>query len=498
MLLSNSYYESFVASYIKTATDVLRLAVSWSEGDISLAGSVKFKSFKNKDRRFLMGLLENVNSPLEDMKRHRTKWLRLGEKLHPSAKKKQFPRTASFFDKLRNSNKDIKTFNSLIEKLLVEDPVKASRELMKRPGEFGRRLNDLCSRTLSMDIVMNFMEVAKDVPTTMLMELNTYFSKRTARPEEDALRVFFPKGQTSKAQAVKDERQPLDPLRVSLLTTGIRDILLERFKSLDPMGAVYIDPELKNHNIPFGIRSASEGLKTLARGSRVSVNTDANIIRFFSWWRDCSNRDRVDIDLSAVIYNDKWEYDQHLSYTQLKGKGINSCHSGDITSAPNGACEFIDIDMDSVVASGSRYVVMEVYSYSHQKFSDIPECSAGWMERTDMNSGEIFDAKTVENRFDLTSNVETGVPLVIDCKTKQVIWFDIGVSRGAYCNNVENNLSTVSLISKSITEMNKPTMYDLLSLHANARGNVVETPEEADIICDLASGLAPEDYPFLV
>lgn len=44
---------------IKTATDVLRVAVAMSEGDVSLAEPTKFRNFSKRERRFLLGCLEN-------------------------------------------------------------------------------------------------------------------------------------------------------------------------------------------------------------------------------------------------------------------------------------------------------------------------------------------------------------------------------------------------------------------------------------------------------
>ena len=67
-----------IKKYIKTSTDVLRLAVAMSNGDVSLAAPTKFKSFKRAERRLLLELLNNIYEPVEDMLRHKSKWIRLG------------------------------------------------------------------------------------------------------------------------------------------------------------------------------------------------------------------------------------------------------------------------------------------------------------------------------------------------------------------------------------------------------------------------------------
>ena len=58
-----------------------------------------------------------------------------------------------------------------------------------------------------------------------------------------------------------------------------------------------------------------------------------------------------------MLYNADWRYVEHISYTNLKSEKYRAAHSGDIVTAPNGACEFIDLDIESVVRYGGRYVV---------------------------------------------------------------------------------------------------------------------------------------------
>lgn len=81
-----------VAKYFKTATDVLRLAVALSEGDVSLASATRFKKFNRAERRFFLGLLEQCGNITEDMLRYKKRWIRLGEILHPAEYRTRFPK----------------------------------------------------------------------------------------------------------------------------------------------------------------------------------------------------------------------------------------------------------------------------------------------------------------------------------------------------------------------------------------------------------------------
>jgi hypothetical protein len=143
---------------LKTATDVLRVAVAYSNGDVSLEKKTRFAKFSRNARKGLLATLESLNAESvgEDMMRHRSSWIRLGEILHPLEYKKQFPKTASNFTKIRNEG--VPTFNSKIENALtVKDFVTCINLLKTRPGDFARRLNALMSKVdVKTDVMTPF------------------------------------------------------------------------------------------------------------------------------------------------------------------------------------------------------------------------------------------------------------------------------------------------------------------------------------------------------
>src|SRR5262249_46822049 len=153
--------------------------------------------------------------------------------------------------------------------------------------------------------------------------------------------------------------------------------------------------------------------------------------------------------------------------------------SGDITSAPEGASEFIDIDTEKIRAFGVRYLIMSVNSYTQQPFYDLPECFAGFMVRQKPNSGEIYEPKTVENKFDLTADTKICLPLIADLQKREIIWTDLAVrNHPNYRNNVLNNMSSLTLMNKAMTSLVKPSLYDLFALHVEARGKQVDSKKE--------------------
>ena len=191
---------------------------------------------------------------------------------------------------------------------------------------------------------------------------------------------------------------------------------------------------------------------------------------------------------------DDWSYKEHISYTNLKSSTYKAYHSGDITSAPQGASEFIDIDMKSVIKHGGRYVVMLLLSYTSQNFINLPEVYSGWMIRKAPNSGEIYEPKTVQDKFDIASETRISIPLILDLVDRQVIWGDLALKSSPTFNNLENNLCGISLMGKSIVSLKKTNLHELFSLHIKAReGELVENRDAADLIFSVEDGITPFD-----
>lgn len=461
-----------LSSRFKTATDVLRLATAMSDGDVSLATNTKYRNFKRPERKYLLNLLEKCGSITEDVLRHEGKWIRLGEKLHPG-ERKDLKNVNFAFDVIRNG-KPYVTFNSKIESLIKdEDVVNAVKHLSTRPGLLARRLDQLM-RTNGLrntKIVGEFAKVASEVSTPVLLQVRSHFMNRMNQQD---LRVFFPKGNLAKAQAIKNELEPLAKADCIKIVARCDNALVERFSKLPKLGKCKIDECLKECLVPFSQRSASKSLRTIVRGSRLPFGSGGNTIRFFIYWKEKSD-DRTDLDLSAVFFDEKWQMKSQIAYYNLKDSGYKACHSGDQTSAPNGACEFIDLDIPSSIEYGGRYVVMNVNCFTHQKFSDLPECHAGWMIRQHPKSGEIFEPKTVLDRLDVRSESTFTVPMILDLQERKIIWVDTALKANARRNNnVHNNMSNIALFGKAFTELQKPNLYDLFSLHVLARGELID------------------------
>ena len=487
-----------ISNIIKTSTDVLRVATYLSGGDISLADNTKFKSLPRSTRKTLVKLLENVICE-EDIQRHRNKWNKLFHNLHVGEYSKKVLEIAT---KVRENIK-LETFNSKVESFLLHkgsieiDVVMLVKLLKERPGEFARRLDHVLRSIKVADernyTLNHFAKIVDLVPSKILLSMLGNLKTRNTDTDEI---IVFPKGSMQKAVVVDVDRKRMAPRNRTKLIKIIETSLKTRFATLGKFDSsyqyvteegsekVYIDESLKGCPLPSQQRSASEGMFSVARGTRFNFGDDSTLRMFIYWIGD-------DVDLSATFHNEDFKELDHISYTNLRIPKYGAYHSGDITyaPAPNGASEFIDIDIEKTLTSGVRYVVMNVYEFSGIKYSDYEKCYAGWMTRNKPLSNEIYEPKTVKQKVDLTSEGRNAIPAIFDLKTRQVIWADMdAITRTQHRgNNVESNRASTEQILKSIVKTvdNKVTLYDLFTYHAEARGNIVDDIEVADVVFNM-------------
>ena len=302
--------------------------------------------------------MEAVPAVTEDMLRRPEVWKRLGHELHPGDYASRYPKTLKAFDIVRN-NEPFETFNRKVEAGLIHKDVATVTDLLKtRPGDFARRFDHLLRTSGEQaEVALNgFMDVAHKVSTPVLLQVHAHFKNRDRVTDH---RAFFPKGSVAKVQVIDESLPPLPSLKLAggealdkCIARFVRDTLVKRFKSLPSLGKVYVDEALRTQNVPFAQRSASKTLRTISRGSRLALPT-CDTLRFFVWWKEPQESAPTSTWPLCFSAQD-WKRLGDVSYYNLKEWG--SAHSGDITSAPNGAAEFIDLHMPTVQEKGVRYV----------------------------------------------------------------------------------------------------------------------------------------------
>ncbi|MFI2372133.1 MXAN_6230/SCO0854 family RING domain-containing protein [Streptomyces sp. NPDC018833] len=461
----------FATALVDTATDVLRVLAVRSGGDAGLVKIPRFARVSRPLRRALLAALDALDPAraAQDMRRYRRAWIHAAELLHPFEHTDRYPRAALAFAALRGTALGddalslalrkaadgvddvdvtgpvvtVRTWGGQVETALAgRDLGRALALLGQRPGELVRRLDHLLrlagdgagdrDRNREGDgegdeeravVVALERAVGRVAPAVVLSALGAI---RT-RTRERTVRVFFPKGAAARAHVTDDGRPALPAALVRSVADVLTAEMLRRAGEAAPVEVAVVDAALDGVVAPFTERTASRALVTLPRGSELAV-PDGRTLRLFLHWMESPASGRTDLDLSAAMFDVDWRHMGECDYTRLRYEGTAAVHSGDLQDAPPplGASEFVDLDLERLAEAGVRYVVAVVYSYNNVPFGDLADAFAGLMVRdAPGNEGPVFDARTVEQRFDLTGSSRACVPLLVDVQARTMRWLDV-------------------------------------------------------------------------
>lgn len=480
----------------QTPTDVLRLAAAVSapdlkSADLTLSAPPRFANLSRDVRMFLLRTLNGLkaDSVRAEMFSRREQWLRLGEALHPREHRAWFKRAHKHFKALRDNDAPVSFAGTVEKQLACRQTLAAIDMLAQRPGVFARKLHEVVRKATGANkeaVVQAFAKVAEKVSTPVLVQLR---QRMLTEVHGVGVQAFSPKAGAGRmwVPAEPAKRMSVTTEPAELVVQAVSDVLAARFAKLPGMGKVYVDPALAGYSVPFAQRTAQKALRTVGRGSRIDLGRES-IMRAFMWWNEsgvdkAGNRytiGRTDLDLSCVVLDKSFDYVNHCSFTNLRTAGLT--HSGDITSAPNGACEFIDIDFDEL-PENAAYIGLVAFAYTQQNFGDMPEAFLGWMVRADGQSGDVYDARTVRQKVDLTTSGQRVLVGYVDVATRQFVWADIVLpARCSGFNAVESATIMSGLLARGVVNPIRPTIGNLLAEHALARGELVATPDDADMV----------------
>lgn len=459
----------------QTVTDVLRLAVAWSDGDITLAEPYRFK-LSRPQRRTIVSMLEKVitssGNVVDDFLKYQERWKVLAHHLHAHHYAAYAPKA---FEMLQHVQQDTlgRSYNSFVQEAIdTHDLDSAVALLSERPGVFARRLHELLRKfpASRQIVVQGFAAVAHRVAPNVLIQMHNFFGSadKTIVPH----RLVYIKSRHGK-NTTKAIPNTLE---------GDYDDVLEMVEqglaAQSEEAKIFFHGDASQYAVPLGVRSMSDSTHQIARGSRVSVadsDLDKNILRLFMHWKNPDDYTRVDLDLSVFFIDEDFQKAETVAYYNLRSEDL-AYHSGDITSAPDGASEFIDVDMEQALLDGYRYVVPSVYNYTRQPFNVVDEALTGFMLREDMNSGEIYDPKTVRHTYLLENQTSNSVPFIFDLKTRTMIWVDSTIRPNTDMNyNVANNVNAFLVLLKTMVHSEAMTVEQFAQLV----GEIVETEDQA-------------------
>lgn len=469
-----------------TTTDVLRIAVHMSGGNISLPkvpfktikkgrtrntvynthrDTFKFKKFNRSERKYLLGLLEKTNCDPKEMILKDQRWIRLGEILHPMEYKNLFPKASNAFNKIRNEK--VQSWYGMLNDAFKVSLEKGLKVLSQRPGEFSRRIDWLVRKYPdNLDLILTYLnDVLKGTSNKVLFEVYNHFENRLEPINNRSVMVKGARKRTSLPSL-----PAFSPKVVETIHSKLFETLKDKFSTLEPLGNCWIDEELKKIPLPTNMRSMNFSAKPVIRGQRVPLdNPNSKVIRPFVHWFDKNGHE--DLDLSVTFVGKKSS--EVLSFSNLKvGKSV---HSGDVRHRSGPCAEYIDIHMEDAIERGFQYVVLDVRNFNGRGLNTV-ECMFGIMERDYPESNKTWLPETISNCQTLGSESVNTLIAIIDLVTKEYIMLDIDSSGITARGDVKNTLKVVEQYAK----LPKVSVYDLVLLHVEARGKQVTLDHNVD------------------
>ena len=426
-----------------TVTDVLRLAVALSGGDVSLAVPSRLGPFTRPQRRALLAALDTVaagvTAKLADVHRHTEQWKRLGERLHPH--EHPYPRAAEVFAVARGERAAPTLAARAERRFAAGDTRGAALILGEAPGMLFRALDRLLrSAGDRSPLLATVRDAAGGVSGRVLLSAREHAQNRGRKPGSS--RVFA--GQGARAWVTQDTREPLDGGTLADLTSILDDAIRRR---LDVPARLVVDPAVLGVAVPLTGKGAPSGLGVLPRGSVSDVG--GGLLRFFAYWRQAGYP--TDYDLSALLVDADYGRAEHVSWTNYSAGGY-ATYSGDVTDAADGATEFIDIQLPKVTG---RFIIPQLHVFDGEPFTVVAEAFFGFMTRGAEQLGRPFEPRTVRFKSDLGGRGRIALPVVFmrgDDGRWRAKWLHLYLRGQPSFNTVEGNRVTTGMLVRGVVE----------------------------------------------
>ena len=492
--------EGVLIGNFKTATDILRLIAKIS-GDELNNKHIHFAYFSRTELSQLMTKLENLQNPMPDIKRYSKPWHTFFKLYAKKINFNKYPKVRKVADMLFGDISYMTERGKINEKI-KRLPIMSEEELDNFVKEYIVFYGDYVREILSLlnkakenqyeKLLLGLENCVDKVNTRVLFQLYDRIINLKAK-DKTVPRLVNSKG---KWRRLRESISLSDELLNRVLQI-VEDGIKTQLKEKENLGKVYIDEDYKNIMLTTSEKDSNVSLRPMTRGSRIKFNPNAEVLRFFVAWKNLDEKtlkelnaysDRVDVDLSALTFDENLEFNDVVAYYNQKKSYF--AFSGDITNAPEGALEYIDVfDLEKLKKKGDRYVLIEIRSYNGYTFKEINTVYAGVMELTSKEAKEKKNmySTAITEGFQIVSSERTTNTILVDLEKFEYIWLDtnmasymLGVMYGNALSNEE--IPYLNDLLRYFSRKQYVTMYDLLKLNADARGLLTKDKKEADVI----------------
>ena len=491
--------EGVLIGNFKTATDILRLIAKIS-GDELNNKHIHFAYFSRAELSQLMTKLENLQNPMPDIKRYSKPWHTFFKLYAKKINFNKYPKVRNAVDMLFGDISYMTERGKINEKInrlpamSEEELDNFVKEYIVFYGDYVREILSLLNKAKDNQyekLLLGLENCVTKVNTRILFQLYDRIINLKAK-DKTVPRLVNSKG---KWRRLKESISLSDELLNRVLQI-VEDGIKTQLKEKENLGKVFIDEDYKNIMLTTSEKDSNVSLRPMTRGSRIKFNPKAEVLRFFVAWKNLDEKtlkelntiyDRVDVDLSALTFNENLEFNDVVAYYNQKKSGF--AFSGDITNAPEGALEYIDVfDLERLKKKGNRYILMQIRSYNGYTFEEINSVYAGVMELTSIEAKEKKNmySTAITEGFQIVSSERTTNTILVDLKKFEYIWLDMNMD--SYKLDIFQNALNYEEIPylndmlRYFSRKQYITMYDLLKLNADVRGVLTKDKKEADVI----------------
>lgn len=411
--LSRFAFENKLTILSKNATDVLRMAMEWSDiGFDTPVNMVKFKTFKRSERRFILTLLEGSNTLMNDIALKRKLWKKLFSRLNPSDYNMLNCQTA--YDMLYN--KKVKGSESDFKTLIREKSILAIYEAQKKSAGFYVRNVHLLYKNFGYAAFEGLISILDKLTISQLVKLEKYLITEN----ENSLRIIAPKGNWSKTQIFTNSKVKFKKEDLDRILPHFAKVLNEKLSKQYPNGIIL---SKKTENIKLPTNDLS--LDFYGRGTSIDFPENLNTVRVASYW-SMGVSDNIWFD-NGVAFLDEHHASKGFCTWNRERDVSGSIFSGDPLPSNDRlgrSCQVIDLNIDELKENDIRYVLWSITSYNNLPFSSANEVLATLQFCEDSEVGNVYEPSRCQMSFDIKDNKKSKYIAYLDLKERKVIFLD--------------------------------------------------------------------------
>lgn len=384
------------------------------------------------------------------------------------------------------TKKQAKYFNTLVKKAKVKLAKKTSNfyspyRLAQQALNAGNILEaahiyaangSLLERNLKMLISranpIEAAEIVKLIPNTNPIVLYQLMSTLTADDGNARTFAFTKNGLIRKHietdYETKWRKSKLNDSTRNFLHDACMDQIKAGYEAQESLGKVYIAENFYKLGVPVNTSASGKGIDVLPLGSRLPITGD--YIRTFVHWEKA-----FDIDSSLIIIDNEGKAQtMYFGNYASKPYGNSIVFSGDITSSTG--TEYYDIRLTEMKAKGYKYIISTFHGFC----SDLNtgEIYCGYQNKDNLET-KAWDPKNIELKIHVKGDTRAFLAFGIDLETNEIVIFNQLKADNSRVVSPEDFKLLLKYLDPAFLELN---MGKIISY----RGEVVNIPEEADII----------------